>query len=265
MKASGILTLLTDFGWQDAYVAAMKGIIFSRFPDARLVDITHEIGPQNILQAGFVLAEAVRWYPAGTVHVVVVDPGVGTQRRALVAEVDEQIIVAPDNGVLSFLLGKSQKARCFELADPALGLKERSATFHGRDLFAPAAAMIASGAVLPRDCGPAIDPIVRMLRKPKLSRHGAQGEVVYVDRFGNLVTNVPGAALPAVRHSIVLKIGSQTIANFVQTYGRAEKGELVGLVGSHGQLEIARVEGDAAQVLACKAGASVQASWTVPA
>ena len=181
MAHSGTLTLLTDFGWRDAYVGAMKGVILRRAPDIRIVDLTHEIPPQDIDRAGFVLAEAAPWYPANTVHVVVVDPGVGTQRHPLVARVGDQIVVAPDNGVIAQLAARTGDCRAWALEDPRLALPELSHTFHGRDLFAPTGALLASGQITPEECGPEISPLLPIGAPPDYQPGAISGTIVTID------------------------------------------------------------------------------------
>ena len=261
--AAGVLTLLTDFGTSDAYVAAMKGVILSRAPDLRIVDITHQIPPQDIRRAAFVLAEAAPWYPPGTVHVVVVDPGVGTARRAITAQLGPpdraQIVVAPDNGVITHLADRMGGCRAFELAQPGLGLARRSATFHGRDLFSPAGAALAAGLVTPGGCGPEVEPVLLDLPRPAVGPNAAAGAVIAVDHFGNLITNLRAERLPA--RGLNVTIVGRPVAAFVRTYGEAADGAVVSLFGSGGWLEVAQVQGSAAALLDLSVGAAVDVQW----
>lgn len=255
MHANGILTFLTDFGTADAYVAAMKGVALSRAPNLRLIDLSHEVPVRDIQRGAYVLAEAAPWFPAGTVHVVVVDPGVGTPRRGLVAVLDDQIIVGPDNGLISRLYNGSERREVYELARADLGALHRSMTFHGRDLFAPAGAMVASGKVRPEDCGPAIDPVLIADPQPRRVGEVLWGEVLTVDHFGNLVTNIWAEDLPTAP---LIRIAGQPVEAFVRTYRERPAGTLVALVGSGGLLEVAVVDGNAAEKLALGVGATIE-------
>ncbi len=253
MPSSGILTLLTDFGVTDAYVAAMKGVVLSHAPDVRLVDVSHEIPPQDVGRAAWVLASAVPWFPTGTVHVAVVDPGVGTARRAIVAEVDLQLVVAPDNGLVSDLWRAGHACRCFALTDPAHRLAEVSATFHGRDIFAPVGALLASGAIDVTECGPEVEPMLLERPEPTADEAGIHGEVVTVDGFGNLITNVTDEQIRLLPDVSRVRVG-EVAAQWVRTYGEAPPGTVVALIGSGGLLEISVVEGNAAATLGLSAG-----------
>ncbi len=258
MTPSGILTLLTDFGTSDHYVAAMKGVVLSRAPGLTLVDISHHVPAQDVARASWLLAEGAPWFPPGTVHVVVVDPGVGSARRPLVARVGDQVVVGPDNGFLT-LLARGRALQAWELAAPELGLDSRSATFHGRDLFAPAGALLASGAVRPEDCGPAIEPELLDLPAPRIGEHSARAVVVTVDHFGNLITDLPGSLLPD--QPLRITIEGRRVDGFVRTYSDAAPGQIVALIGSGGWLEVAAAQGDAAQDLGIGVGAGVLVSW----
>jgi S-adenosylmethionine hydrolase len=262
LTPSSVITLLTDFGNEDAYVASMKGVILGRAPDLRVVDITHQVPAQDLRRGGFVLAEAVPFFPAGTVHIVVVDPGVGTERAALVAEVDDQIIVAPDNGVISELLERASSWRCFSLDRLELGLEKLSSTFHGRDLFAPVGALLAAGELRAEDCGPAIEPI--WIRRPAvlLGENSVMGSVVTIDHFGNFITDIRREHLPeSWPKGVDVAIGDREVDACVETYGRSEVGSLVALVGSGDFLEIARVDGNAAIFLDQRVGTRVHIRW----
>lgn len=252
----GTLTFLTDFGTSDHYVAAMKGVALGRAPGLQLVDISHDVPPQDVVRAAFVLAEAAPWFPPGSVHVVVVDPGVGTARRSLVARVDGQLVVAPDNGVVSTLWRRGTDRAAWALEAAGLGLESRSATFHGRDLFAPAGASLAAGRVQAEDCGPAITPLLLDQPPPRVDEHGVRGRVQTVDRFGNLVSDLRD--LPEGSSSVT--IDGRPVP-FVRTYGDASEGEIVALYGSGGWLEVACVNGSAAARLSLGVGAAVEVRW----
>ena len=246
-----IVTLLTDFGWRDGYVGAMKGVLLSRCPDVRLVDLTHEIVPGDVAGAAYVLRQAAPYYPEGSVHLVVVDPGVGSKRRGLAARVNGRFFVAPDNGVLTGVL--EGQAEVYELRESGLWREDPSPVFHGRDVFAPVAAHLAAGGAL-SEVGPSVpaDGLVRASwPKPELVGDEHRGEVVYVDRFGNLVTNlVLDPSLPA---GGVATVGDRALS-LRRTYSDVERGELLALRGSSGLLEIACNLGDASGILGAGRG-----------
>jgi S-adenosylmethionine hydrolase len=241
-----LITLLTDFGTADGYVGEMKGVILTRAPDARLVDVSHEIAPHDIDAGRLTLARYWRRFPAGTIHVAVVDPGVGSLRAALAVSSDGRFLVGPDNGLLSPALLVAG-ARAVALPIPAAA----APTFHGRDVFAPAAAMLASGATLDA-LGPMVDaPVLRRTPEPHRREDGAiAGEVILVDRFGNAVTNLVG------RRGGALEVNGRQL-RLVQTYADAEPGELVALCGSTGLIEVALREGSAASQFGIRRGTSV--------
>ncbi|HEU4631725.1 MAG TPA: SAM-dependent chlorinase/fluorinase [Gemmatimonadaceae bacterium] len=244
---SPLVTLLTDFGTADGYVAEMKGVLLTLAPQVRLVDASHELPPQDVEYARLALARYWRRFPVGTIHVVVVDPGVGSARRAIAVASDGRLLVGPDNGVLSPAL-LLPGARAVTLPTPA----GASATFHGRDLFAPAAARLAAGATLEALGDPCDDPIVR--RTPEAHRldDGAVlGEVIAVDRFGNLITN-----LLTTRGGTVEIAGERLAVR--RTYADVAPGALLALVGSSGLLEVALREGSAARRLGVGRGAAVR-------
>jgi S-adenosylmethionine hydrolase len=240
------ITLLTDFGTADGYVAELKGVLVSRAPQVPLIDLSHEVPPQDVAAARLAVARYWRRFPAGTVHLVVVDPGVGTGRAAIAVESDGRFLVGPDNGVLSPALF-TLDARVVALPIDA----QASATFHGRDVFAPVAAELARGAPL-ETVGDFYTGALR-LRTPQPQRHAdgsLHGEVLTIDRFGNAITNL------AVRDGGVIEVAGRR-APMVRTYGDAETGALVALVGSNGFVELAIREGNAAIALGLTRGASV--------
>lgn len=258
MTAARIITLTTDFGLAGPFVGVMKGVILGHCPGAQVIDLTHDIPVHWPVEAGFWLARSHRWFPAGTVHVAVVDPGVGTARGIIAAEHAGQVFLAPDNGLLAPVLG-TRPAACYQLADgfrAAQGWDRPSATFHGRDLFAPLAAGIAAGRIAPRDIGPRIDEIIpSLLEDPAVGENEVRGVVVAVDHFGNLITNIDGALLTRFRAAEVLAAGRRLALR--RTYGDSPPGELLALVNSFGTLEIARAEGSAADLLGVSRGAPV--------
>ncbi|MBY0490840.1 MAG: SAM-dependent chlorinase/fluorinase [Gemmatimonadaceae bacterium] len=240
------ITLLTDFGTADGYVAELKGVLVSRAPQVPLIDLSHEIPPQDVAAARLAVARYWRRFPAGTVHLVVVDPGVGTGRAAIAVESDGRFLVGPDNGVLSPALF-TLDARVVALPVDA----QASATFHGRDVFAPVAAELAMGAPLESVGDPYMSAL--RLRTPQPQRHAdgsLHGEVLTIDRFGNAITNL------AVRDGGVIEVAGRR-APMVRTYGDAETGALIALVGSNGFVELAMREGNAAIALGLTRGASV--------
>ena len=255
-----LLTLTTDFGLDDAYVAAMKGVALSIDAGLRLVDLSHGIGPQDVMGAAFVLREAAPFFPPGTVHLAVVDPGVGTERRALALRIGEQFFVGPDNGLFSLLLDGVQPDAIVVLDRPAFWRTPTpSATFHGRDIFAPAAAHLAAGRAL-AEIGSPTDEIKRLhWVQPLADDQGIRGWVVHVDRFGNAITNIPAALLAEHRgeRSVKCYVGSTILAGVHRTYADVEAGEPVVLAGSSGLLEVGVRGGNAAQLLSIPNGGAV--------
>ncbi len=248
-----VITMLTDFGSRDCYVGVMKGVILGIDPGARLVDLTHEVDAGDVAAAGFILAAAWRWFPRGTVHLAVVDPGVGTARRPLVARADGQWFVGPDNGLFTAVLDAADRVSVRELTDESVRLRPVSRTFHGRDIFAPAAAWLSRGSSGER-MGPVLERPVRgeWLTRPAREEGGAvRGVVMHVDVFGNLITSIPGALLQQVAPGDgppVLEWDGGRTTRLVETYAEAEPGEPVLLVGSSGYLEIAVNRGSAAGI-----------------
>ena len=254
----GILTLTTDFGAEGPYVAAMKGIILGMVPDAYLVDVTHAIAPQNILEGAFVLSGIVDAFPTGTVHLAVIDPGVGTDRRLIAARIDGQWFVLPDNGLLSGIVRGRDLEGLWEIANPEIRRPRVAPTFHGRDILAPAAAHLLLG-LDPTKLGPPIDKYITLTNfEPRLDEHGLSGEVLFRDTFGNLITNVRAERLtdtPPDRWAV--EVAGARIEGLCRTYGEKPPGTLIALAGSSGWLEVAVVNGDAARHLGAGPGATV--------
>jgi S-adenosylmethionine hydrolase len=258
-----LITLTTDFGLADSYVAAMKGVIFSICPEATVVDVSHEIRPQAVGQAAYVLATAAAYFPPGTVHVVVVDPGVGTRRRAVAVQTGRALYVAPDNGVLSLALATHPRKGVAQ--DPpraavhlTAGRYHRpavSATFHGRDLFAPAAAHLACGAGL-AEMGEALSPEdlveLEMVHDWVAGSAPREVEVLHIDRFGNLITSLRLADEAA---DLSVSIEGVEIEGLSRTFADVARGAWLAYVGSSGHLEIAIREGRAAEALGLEVGA----------
>ena len=283
------IVLTTDFGLSDAFVGVMKGVILSINPSATIVDLTHDIGPQDLRQGAFVLGVNHSYFPSGTIHVSVVDPGVGTNRRPIVLETPEATFVAPDNGLLSevvkgYLEGAAPAGdvpdsisippplRAFELANSHYRLHPVSNTFHGRDIFAPAAAHLSLG-VRAEEMGPPVTSLVfRPLPEATLQGRAVSGEVIYVDRFGNLISNISATHLGTQyteTFSARVEIGGQQIRGLSRTFhetagespNKQEGLPLVALVGSNGYLEIAVRDGSAAESLRLGVGAKVRISF----
>lgn len=258
---SGIITLLTDFGLQDPFVGVMHGVVLTRFAAARVVDLTHAIAPQDVAEGSFWLARSFGYFPAGTVHVAVVDPGVGTARAAVAVRAGEHYFIGPDNGLLlaaarSAARGGGEIEVC-RLDARSLGLPAPSRTFHGRDLFSPVAAMLASGATSFAQLGPRSQPLMAGTW-PSARRHddGVEGRVATIDRFGNLLTNIDSALVRSLGEDLVVKIADRTL-RLVSTYGEAERGEVVALLSSFDLLEIAVRDGSAAALLGAGKGEPV--------
>ncbi len=258
--ASGIITITTDFGHKGPFVGVMKGVILARFRDARIVDLTHEIPVHWPAEAGFWLQRSYFYFSPGTVHVAVVDPGVGTEREIIAAEADRHIFLAPDNGLLAPLLEGTTDTRVYRLAAETLerlALPPASATFHGRDIFAPLAAELGAGRLSPAEIGPLVsDWIPGWLDEPEAAAGQVSGVVVTVDNFGNLITNIGEELLTGIERPVV-QAGGREFA-FAETYGRAKPGDYLALVNSFGVLEIARAEGSAADGLGLDRGAPVK-------
>jgi hypothetical protein len=257
-----LITLTTDFGDGDPYAAAMKGVILSRCPEARIVDLGHGIQPRNITEGALFLAGAVPYFPPGTIHVAVVDPGVGTDRLPIVAKAAGQIIVCPDNGLLTLLthLHTLEEVRAIE--NPAFMLDEVSPTFHGRDIFAPAAATIASGKNV-EEAGTLLNAIELLdeLPRPCLEEEGrVEGAIIHADRFGNLITNIHRSML---NENVVIttRAGDTRLSKLLRTYGDAPPNEALALIGSSNFLEIAINGGSARERLGLDRGDSVDLRW----
>ncbi len=253
-----LITLTTDFGSADHFVAVMKGVILSIAPRVTLVDITHEIEPYDVNQAAFVIAQAWRYFPRRTIHAIVIDPGVGTARRPILAEAGGQFFIAPDNGVLSMVYDSAgHKVRV--ISNARWMSKSVSRTFHGRDVFAPAAAHLARG-VRPAEFGKTIHDYVRATLQPlRIAGDAYAGVILKVDRFGNLITNFHIDEFPDVRtRPIELRVGAQRIHRLALTFAGAAVGELFAIVGSSGYLEIAANQAPAAKLLGCGRGAPVE-------
>jgi S-adenosylmethionine hydrolase len=262
-----LITLTTDFGASAPYAAALKGVILTLNAGARLVDLTHEIPPQDVRYVAFFLATAVPCFPNEALHVVVVDPGVGSDRALLYIEAAGRRLLAPDNGCWTLLEG-AEAARVIRLAEPRYWRQSVSATFHGRDILAPVAAHLSLG-LDPAQLGPPVRDWVRLvIPPPRTITGGLAGEVVFIDNFGNVITNIPiDTNIPSdsLQPPEVITIGDRTLRGafrWVRSYSEAPPGSLVVLSSSTGLLEIAVAQGSAAQCLEATVGMPVTIGWT---
>ena len=258
-----IITLITDYGTKDHFVASIKAVILSITPQVQIVDISHDIPPHDILEAGFVLRSCFSYFPSRTIHVVVVDPTVGSERKPIIVATDNHYFIAPDNGVLSLVYEAEPVSTVVEIASEHLMLPEISKTFHGRDIFAPAAAWLARGTDM-LNFGDTLTEYTQLgLPKAKLVGDALmKGSVLHVDRFGNLITNISrreldGACEKVGGSALKVVIGKQEIAGIKSYYAEAAKGEVIALFGSTNLLEIAQNQGSAARALGVSRGAEV--------
>ena len=257
--APSIVTLTTDFGLSDHYVGAMKGVILSRCPQAVLIDITHQIPAFSVLAGAYALAQAVPYFPPGTVHLVVVDPGVGTARRPVAVRAGQQFFIAPDNGVLGMVL-KGTPFEAFEIANEKAQRQPVSETFHGRDVFAPAAAALASGDLRIEEAGPPIADLLWPENLDERQEDGAwRGVVLSIDRFGNVITNLETQRHRGIRdNAFSIGLGGVSIKKFASTFGLASPGLPFAYFGSSGFLEIGMNQASAAEFLRVKLGDPVK-------
>jgi S-adenosylmethionine hydrolase len=256
---SGVVTLLTDFGLDDAYVGTLKGVLLAINPGARLVDVTHTVPPQDVRRAALLLQAAWSFFPRGTVHLAVVDPGVGTARQPIAVRAGGHYFVGPDNGLLGFCFGLPG-ARGVVLANPRYHWRSVSRTFHGRDVFAPAAAYCSKGIPLTALGPPLRSPVRLSPHEPRRLGARVEGEVLLVDRFGNLLTNLWGRALPGPVNRGVLRIGGARVRGVVGTYAERPRGALGAVIDSSGRVEVFVRDGSARDRLGIGPGARV--SWT---
>lgn len=250
------IALLTDFGTKDYFVGAMKGVILSINSEAKIIDITHEIKPQNILSAGFVLASCYQNFPQKTIFVSVIDPGVGSERRAILVETENYCFIAPDNGLLSLVLGNQSNYQVFELTNPQFFNHPVSNTFHGRDIFAPVAAWLSKG-IEPNEFGAEIKDFIvnKSLIPEKISDKEIEGQIIYIDKFGNLVTNL---RKENISENFILEVNGKLISKHQNFYAEAEISELFTIFGSAGYLEIVSYFNSAENLLNVKIGEKVK-------
>jgi S-adenosyl-L-methionine hydrolase (adenosine-forming) len=255
-----IITLTTDFGSRDHYVGTMKGVLLGRCPNAQLVDISHEIPAFSILSAAYTIDQAAPYFPAGTVHLVVVDPGVGTSRKALCVEALGQSFIAPDNGVLSLVLARDRSAVARELTSRNFWLDSPSSTFHGRDIFAPAAAALASGAARPEELGPVLSriEILSDLEPEPIGENHWRATILSIDHFGNAITNLKRDRFYHVSFTaFMVEAGAHRITAFYETFGAAPPGVPFLYFGSSGYLELGMNQHSAAAALSVSPGARI--------
>lgn len=261
-----IISLTTDFGLRDGFVGVMKGVMLGICPDAQLVDISHQIDPQNVREAAFVLDRHVWFFPPGSVHIVVVDPGVGTDRRPIAARIGEQYFVAPDNGTLTPMLIRAEEndwpIKIIHANKEEYWLPDISRVFHGRDIFAPVGAHLAGGAALD-DMGDRIDnPVHIHWPKPDRVDTGWMGEIIHIDNFGNLLTNIRAQHIGEQKVRMV-EVGGEEIMNWVDAFGERQPETLISLMSSHGHVVVAEVNGSAAARLGVQVGDVVSVEFNL--
>lgn len=257
MRPSGVITITTDFGHKGPFAAVMKGVILSRFPGAKIIDLAHDIPAQWPPEAGFWVSRSYQWFPEGSVHLAIVDPGVGTERDILVAECAGHTFMAPDNGLLAQLFDSCDDPKVFALDMEKLELlnvQEPSATFHGRDIFAPVAAELAAGRIQMQDIAtPTQEWTPGWIDDPDVAAGRVTGVIVTVDTFGNLISNIDASLLEPFSQPVADIAGHQIPMQ--TTYGRVQPGDYLALVNSFGVVEVARAEGSAADGLGSARGA----------
>ena len=257
-----LITLTTDFGMADGYVGVMKGVMLGLNPDVAIVDLSHDIPPQGIADAAYVLRRSHQFFPPGTIHVVVVDPGVGTARRAIALSAAEATFVAPDNGVLSYVLEDARagghETKAIHLLNRRYWLPQVSSVFHGRDIFAPVAAHLSLGVALDQ-LGPRIEDLVT-LPPPHLERLPEKivGQVMHIDHFGNVLTNIPAADLESLGDAPTIQVGLWQLVGISSAFAEGEYGKPIAYVDSSGHLALALVDGSAHERLGCQIGELVE-------
>ena len=256
---SGVITITTDFGHKGPFAAVMKGVILGRFREARIVDLAHDIPAYWPHEAGFWISRSYPYFPAGTVHVAIVDPGVGTGREIIMVEYDGHVFMAPDNGLLASMLNAAESPMVYQLQRASLDrlrIAEPSLTFHGRDIFAPVAAEFASGRMVPADLGkPTSQWTPAWIDEPDVVPGRVTGVIITVDSFGNLISNIDQSLISPFKSPVATIAGHHL--SLKSTYGNARPGEYLALINSFGVLEIARAEGSAATGLGSERGAPI--------
>lgn len=263
-----VISLMTDFGIKDGNVGVMKGVIWSIAPHALISDLSHMIAPQNIREAALIFARSAPYFPENSVHVVVVDPGVGTDRRPMAAKMGNQLYVGPDNGIITLLLERAERENWplefVHLDKPEFWLENVSHVFHGRDIFAPVAGHLVGGVPL-ADLGTRFsDPARLELPRPEQLPNGWRGEIIHIDHFGNLASNIRVENLSEAltqMESVTVRLADTAIAGMVNTFGERQPGELVALLGSTGNLIVSVVNGSAGVWLDVKIGDTIEIEW----
>jgi len=253
-----IITLTTDFGLQDYYVSAMKAVILGIAPDVRFVDVSHEIPSQDIMAGSWVIKNSAMLFPSNTVHVVVVDPGVGTDRDAIALRIDDQYFIGPDNGIFS-ILTEQKDYRAVRLTNQTYWGKDTSNTFHGRDIFAPVAAHLSKGVALEELGEPITKLVTYRWAEPIADKDGLQGWVIHIDKFGNLITNLSASLIENAigSRSVKIYVGNTILDEIVTTFGSVPEGEPAAFIGSSGMLEVGINKGDAREMLGVQKGAQI--------
>lgn len=257
----GIISLTTDFGIRDGYVGVMKGVIWGIAPEAKIVDITHLLPAQNVFQGAIALSRVIPYFPPNSVHVAVVDPGVGTNRRPVAARIGDHFFVAPDNGLLSLVVNKAlendQPVKFVHLDRPKYWLKDISHVFHGRDIFSPVGAHLSNGISLEEIGSPINDPILINFPEPEVMENKIIGEVISIDNFGNLATNIFQSHLGNFGNNVIVCVQDHEIDGLIKTFGEKPVGSLVAMLGTQHDLIIARVNQNAQLLTGAKIGDKV--------
>ena len=260
-----VISLMTDFGIKDGTVGVMKGVIWRICPAAQISDLSHMIPAQNLREAALIFARSVPYFPKDSVHIVVVDPGVGTKRRPMAGKIGDWFFVGPDNGIVTVLLERAEQEgwrnEFIELDRPQFWLQDISHVFHGRDIFSPVAAHLANGISLRELGSPLDDPVRLELPRPEKTNSGWRGEVIHIDHFGNVSTNIRTENLDEAlkeKEKIRVRLREREISGMVNTFGERPVGELIALMGSTGYLGVSVVNGNAAQTLNVKIGDRVE-------
>ncbi len=259
LAPSHIITLMTDFGTSDHYVGIMKGVALNINPQVQIVDITHAIPPQDVHAAALLIDSAYRYFPTGTIHVVVVDPGVGSERRAIVCQTETAYFVCPDNGILTHILRDEERIHTVAVENSAYFLPQVSNTFHGRDIFAPVAAHLSRGEPIGQLGSPIAHPVLLPVSSPQMTDEAVIGHVIWIDSFGNLVTNLSHEILEGLegRNGVVIRAGTAEIDHLNHSYAESAVGEALAIIDSFNRLEISINQGNAAQTLGLKRGDTI--------
>ena len=259
-----IITLLTDFGLKDGYVGVMKGVIYQIAPDAQIADITHTVQPQNTREGCLTLGRSYRYFPAGSVHVAVVDPGVGTHRRPIAARLGDHLFVCPDNGLITLPLQAAEQTgqaiQIVHLDQPRFWLPQVSHVFHGRDIFAPAAAHLVNGIPLNEVGSSVQDPVRVQMPEPRPTANGWRGEIVFIDIFGNLGTNLTHAHLKDSA-AITVKAAGQVVSGLSNTFSAGKAGQMIALIGPDEELTLSVFQDSAARLFSARIGDPVEVEF----